>query len=233
MKHTTETPRCWVEKSRVSFGFFVDPIYEGKHIISIGFEVPIIYSSFSDDELIFPTKLSQILVWGKDMKVRGDEEELVVDVDVIYSSKTMIAMQWEDTDWYKDHTHFCLKTIGNSKRSFLNISKTFEKWWGTWRLWEISEFQFASKYWWKPKQLQDANGECDFYVWNLNETRFFTPISTAISAECWGADSCEQHPWRKGQVETSKVRIPKFMENNTKSSHHNWIIMILKQHYSP
>ncbi|CAK9011145.1 Uncharacterized protein SCF082_LOCUS10972, partial [Durusdinium trenchii] len=33
---------------------------------------------------------------GKEMKARGDQEELVVDVDVIYSSKTMIALQWED-----------------------------------------------------------------------------------------------------------------------------------------
>eukprot|EP00930_Biecheleria_cincta_P084347 TRINITY_DN73832_c0_g1_i1.p1 TRINITY_DN73832_c0_g1~~TRINITY_DN73832_c0_g1_i1.p1 ORF type:complete len:296 (-),score=52.59 TRINITY_DN73832_c0_g1_i1:205-1092(-) len=35
---------------------------------------------------------------GKEMKARGGKDKLVVDCDVLYSSKTMIAMQWEDSN---------------------------------------------------------------------------------------------------------------------------------------
>ena len=73
------TPTCCVEKSRVSFGNWLIPLRKGNTYI--GLEA-IINSSFSDDDLIFPTKLSQILVWGKDMKVRGDEEELVWSLEL-------------------------------------------------------------------------------------------------------------------------------------------------------
>lgn len=35
---------------------------------------------------------------GKAMKARGGKNKLVIDCDVLYSSKTMLAMQWEDTN---------------------------------------------------------------------------------------------------------------------------------------
>ncbi|CAJ1429322.1 unnamed protein product, partial [Effrenium voratum] len=35
---------------------------------------------------------------GKDIEPRGGKDKMVVDVDVIYSSKNMIALQWEDAN---------------------------------------------------------------------------------------------------------------------------------------
>ena len=70
---TTDTDvLCW--KLSCFLGSLLIPFMKGSTYI--GLEA-IINSSFSDHDLIFPTRLSQILVWGKDMKVRGDEEELV------------------------------------------------------------------------------------------------------------------------------------------------------------
>ena len=133
---------------------------------------------------------------GKDMKVRGDEEELVwslelwleMTIDCTAAARSLMSMwsippkRWLrcngrtqiGTKMYRDHTQFSLKTIGHSKKTFLNISKTFEKWWNTWN------FNIASKYWGKTKQWQDANGECDFYVRNLN-TSIFASESQQLS----------------------------------------------------
>lgn len=35
---------------------------------------------------------------GKEMEARGGKDKIVIDCDVLYSSKTMIAMQWEDNN---------------------------------------------------------------------------------------------------------------------------------------
>ncbi|CAL1149278.1 unnamed protein product [Cladocopium goreaui] len=58
---------------------------KGTYVPSGTNRLKIIFTEFKTDD-------------GKDMKPRGDQEEVVIDVDVIYSSKTMIALQWEDAN---------------------------------------------------------------------------------------------------------------------------------------